>query len=333
MNILKLEKKIDEVKKYGITTMAKVLYEHKVLHDYTDYDIKLRRQEYFQNLDKSQYETELERWYYLKTGHNLDLNNPKRFTEKIQWMKLYGFGDLETRLVDKYLVRDWIKEKIGENYLIPLIGVWENADEIDFSSLPKSFMLKGNHGSQMNIRVDDKNKLNYKKIKATLGQWLNLDFSHCLGSFELQYKNVPRRLLAEKLMIEDGKSDLSDYKFHCFDGKAKFCEVISNRSTCETIDYYDMDWNHQNFIDEPQDSKIKNSLELIEKPIAFEEMMRIAEILSAEFPYVRVDLYYINGHIYFGEMTFTPASGGDIFTPDTADYMLGEMFDITRVKR
>lgn len=332
MKIIRFLKMLDEIQKYGLKSQVILLYNHKIKHDYSDYDLKIKRQTFYHNLDKSKYETELKKWYYFRTGHKLNLDCPKRFTEKVQWLKLYGFGDLETRLVDKYLVRDWVKEQIGEQYLIPLYGVWADPEDIDYDKLPKSFMLKGNHGSQMNIRVNDKDNLDIENLTDTLKRWLSLDFAHCLGGFELQYESVPRRIIAEEIMIDDGKCDLDDYKFHCFNGVPKFCEVISGRSEIETIDYYDMEWVHQDFIDEPESSAIKNSTYKIPMPANFQEMKRIASKLSGGFPYVRVDLYSINNRIYFGEMTFTPASGGDKFTPDAADFMLGELLSIDGIR-
>lgn len=316
------------MKKYGIQSQLKLLYNHKIQHDFSDYDLKIQRQCFFHELDRAQYEKELKKWYYFKTGHKLSLDSPKRFTEKIQWLKLYGFGPLETRLVDKYLVRDWVEEKIGKQYLIPLYGVWAAPEDIDYSNLPKSFVLKCNHGSQMNIRVDDKDSIDTAQLSKTLKKWLALDFAHCMGGFELQYENVPHRVIAEKVMTEEGRYDLDDYKFHCFHGEPKFCEVISGRSKLKTIDYYDMDWIHQDFIDEPESSPIKNSTNEISMPANFHEMKRIASKLSNGFPYVRVDLYSVGNKLYFGEMTFTPSSGGDRYTPDTADFMLGELLRI-----
>ena len=324
----KIKKHYLNIKKFGLFTEVKTLYDHKFKNDYTDYNLKIKRQKYYEELSKEFYEKELAEWYFLKTGNTLNLKNPQRFTEKIQWFKLYGFGEMETLLVDKYLVRNWVEKTIGGQYLIPIYGVWSDAKDIDYDTLPDSFVFKGNHGSQMNIIVENKKKINPAEVTKTMNQWLSLNFAHCLGGFEMQYENVPRRIIAEKLMIDDNLPDLIDYKFHCFNGTPKYCEVIRNRSTGETIDYFDMDWIHQDFIDEPETSVIKNSVLPIPKPHNFEEMKIVAKKLCEKFKYVRVDLYSINGSVYFGEMTFTPASGADRFSPDEADFKLGKLFDI-----
>lgn len=324
----KIMRHINNIKRYGLMVELKTLFNNKIKGDHFDYDLKYARQNYYQALNRNQYEPELKRWYYDKTGHMLDLANPRRFTEKIQYLKLYGFGDMETKLADKYRVREWVKNEIGEEYLIPLLGVWENPDDIDYSMLPDSFVLKGNHGSQMNLIIKDKSLMNVKKTNEKLKQWLLLDFAHCLGCFEMQYQNIPRRIIAEKYMVDDRFSDLVDYKFHCFNGKPEYCEVILNRTSNETIDYFDMEWKHQNFIDESVTSKVKNSEKKIEKPELFEEMKNVASILCRKFSYVRVDLYNINKRIYFGEMTFSPSAGADIFNPDSADFMLGELLEL-----
>lgn len=324
----KLCKHLNQIRRYGIATELVTIYQHIIRHDYWDYELRIERQKYYENLPKSKYEIELKNWYYQETGHTLDLEKPRRFTEKIQWMKLYGFGDKETMLVDKYKVREWVKQTIGEEYLIPLYGVWDNPNNIDFDLLPKPCILKGNHGSQMSIIIRENSSIDKSAVIKTLEKWLEVDFAHCLGGFELQYENVPRRIIAEKLMIDNDTGELNDYKFHCFNGVPKFCELICNRSTKETIDYFDMNWEHQNFIDESADSQIKNSPTIPIKPDLFEEMKILAQKLSEGFPYVRVDLYIINNRVFFGEMTFTPASGADIFTPDSADYMLGDLFTL-----
>lgn len=324
----KVEAHLFLIKRAGLITEIKTEINHKLKHNYDDYELKLKVQKYCKSLPKDNYETELAKWYYINTGHRLSLSNPKRFTEKIQWMKLYGFGELETVLVDKYLVRSWIKERIGEEYLIPLIGVWDDPAEIDFNELPSSFVLKGNHGSQMNLIVKNKSDIDSNNVTKKLRQWLSLDFAFCLGGFELQYEKVPRKIIAEKYMVDGKKNDLTDYKFHCFNGTLKYCEVICDRSKKKTIDYYDMNWKHQDFIDEAKDSKVKNSVDNHLIPEKFDEMKFVAKKLCQGFPYVRVDLYQIGGKVYFGEMTFTPSSGADIFTPDDIDFELGKLLEL-----
>ena len=231
------------VRRIGLLTEIKTEINHTLMHNYFDYELKNKLQDYCRSLAGVEIENELKEWYKTNTGHCLNLDNPQRFTEKIQWMKLFGFGELETLLADKYLVRGWVKDKIGENYLIPLLGVWDTPESIKFEELPVSFVLKGNHGSQMNIIVKDKNGIDENSIRKTLDSWLNLNFAYCLGGFELKYDRIPRKIIAEKYMVDGTKMDLNDYKFHCFSGEPIYCEVICGRSGGKTIDYFDMKWN------------------------------------------------------------------------------------------
>ncbi len=314
-------------------TKLKVVGSKFHFNKYPTYDICYDVQTYFENLGKDKYEEELGKWYKVQTGHECNFVDPQRFTEKIQWMKLYGFSELETKLADKYLVRDWVEEKIGKEYLIPLLGVWETVEEIDFNKLPSSFVLKGNHGSKMNLIVRDKKELDINETRIILEDWLKENFAFCLGGFEMQYLNIPRRIIAEQLMTDRKSKDLNDYKFHCFSGKPYYCEVICDRSLNESIDFFDMEWVHQDFVDEPAESQIKNAATRPNKPSCFDEMICVATKLSAGFPYVRVDLYEVDGKVYFGEMTFTPAGGADRFTPDSADYDLGKLFRLPNGRR
>lgn len=331
-NVRNLEKHLLTIKRFGFWTELITLYNRKIKNDYTDFYLSKKREKFFINLDVKEYPKYLSEWYKIKTGHDLNLDNPVRFTEKIQWLKLYGMGDIETQLADKWLVRNWVEYKIGAKHLFEVFGAWNSYEEIPFETFPRTFMLKGNHGSQMNFLVDKEN-VNYSALEKKVNQWLLINHAHANGCFEMQYLNIPRKIIAERYMTNNDNEELNDYKFHCFNGKPMFCEVICDRTSNETIDYFDMEWKHQDFIDEAEYSKIKNSAKEIEKPDSFEEMKRIANILCEGFTYVRVDLYDIDGMVYFGEMTFTPASGGDIFTPDDADFMLGEMLNLPSEKK
>lgn len=292
-----------------------------------------KRERCYEQMPLEEREKELKKWYRKSCRKELNLNKPTTFNEKIQWIKLYGATEQTRRLSDKYLVREWIKEKIGEEYLIPLLGVWNTWEEVDFKCLPESFVLKCNHGSGMNILVKEKAKLDMEDARRKICEWMQFDFAFLYQDFQMQYYGIDRKILAEKYMQTPGKADLTDYKFHCFDGKPTFCQVIANRRQKESIDFYDMDWKHQNFIDEPVWSPIKNSETEIQKPIAFEQMKKIAAILSEGFPYVRVDLYEIDSKPYFGEMTFTPGSGGGGFQPDEMDRKMGDMIHLNLEKR
>ncbi len=248
---------------------------------------------------------EIEQWWYRVKKKTLNLYNPQTFNEKIQWLKLYDATPIKTKLADKYLVRDWVKEKIGEEYLIPLLGVYDSFEEIDFKKLPKQFVIKCNHGCGYNIIVKDKSLLDLKEVKEKLDKWMNENFALKLG-YELQYRDIEPKIIIEKFIENEGTNDLYDYKFWCFNGKVKYIQFLSERNLDGLkMAFYDKKWNKQSFVyDHPLDKKT------IEKPDNLEQMINLAENLAKDFNYVRVDFYRLNnGQIYFGEMTFTSASG------------------------
>ena len=266
----------------------------------------------------------LKDWYFEHTGEKLNLENPKTFNEKIQWLKLYDSTPEKTRLADKYLVRDWVKEKIGEEYLIPLLGVWDKFDDINFDELPKQFVLKCNHGSGYNIIVKDKSKLDIEDARKKINKWLNEDFA--FKGFEMHYSSIQRKIIAEKY-IENDNNDLYDYKFWCFDGKMKYIQFLSERNTDGLkMAFYDKDWNKQNFVySHPMDTKI------ITKPDNLDTMIQLAEKLASGMNHVRVDFYRLNnGIIYFGEMTFTSCSGVCKFNPEIANLQLGNLIKLSK---
>ena len=276
----------------------------------------------FHLYDKVDDETYLKKCYKYYCKKNLDLNNPKTFSEKLQWLKLYNRKPEYTMMVDKYKVREYIAEKIGDQYLIPLIGVWDSPDDIDFDNLPDKFVLKCNHNSGLGMCIcRDKSKLDIKKVKDELKAGLKQDYY--ITCREWPYKDVPRKIVCEKFMIDDSSSELKDYKFYCFDGEAKYCQVIADRSSDETIDFFDKEWNHMNFIGlNPSVSKHATS---ISKPKNYDKMVELAGILSKGHPFLRVDFYNINGKIYFGELTFFPEGGFGSFRPDEWNTKIGNM--------
>ena len=274
-------------------------------------------------MSETERKNHLKKWYFYNTGKILNYDSPKTFNEKIQWMKLYDSTPVKTRLADKYLVRDWVKEKIGEKYLIPLLGVWNSFDEIDFKSLPDKFVLKCNHGCGYNYIVKDKSKLKNKKVKQQFNNWMKENYAYKSG-LELHYADIKHKIIAEQY-IENGNNDLYDYKFWCFNGKVKFIQFLSERYTDGLkMAFYDRNWNKQNFVySYPMDEKI------IEKPDNLDEMICIAETLAKEFNHVRVDLYRLDsGRIYFGEMTFTSCSGICKWEPEETDEYMGSLFEI-----
>ena len=196
---------------------------------------------YFLNLKEQDYEEGLKDWFKYSTKNDLNLENPKTYNEKIQWIKLYDIDELKGNLTDKYLVRNWIKKKIGDKYLIPLLGVWDNFDEIKFEKLPEKFVLKCNHGSGMNIIFLNKNKINISDAKKKINNWMKINYAYYQG-LELQYKNIKRKIIAEEY-IENENNNLIDYKLWCFNGKVDTIMVISDRNNEKKYSFYDRDWN------------------------------------------------------------------------------------------
>lgn len=263
--------------------------------------------------------------YRLTFGKSINWKNPKTFNEKLQWLKLYDRRPEYTIYVDKYKVREHIAKTIGEEYLIPLLGVWNSSDEIDFDKLPNQFVLKCNHNSGLGMCIcKDKRLLNVEQIKNDLRKGLNQDYYMTLR--EWSYKDVPRKIIAEKYMIDESEqSSLRDYKFMCFDGKVKCSFVCSDRNTKEGlhVTFFDLNWNVL-----PFERHYPARKEGLPKPKCYEEMIKLAEKLSKCIPFVRVDFYEINGKVYFGELTFYPGSGFEEFAPYSADEWLGSLIKL-----
>lgn len=265
----------------------------------------------------------LKAWFKKRTGRELHLSPPVTWCDKINWIKLYGITDEMRLLSDKYLVRERIKEMIGEEYLIPLLGVYESFIEIDFDTLPDRFVLKTNHASNTNLLVTDKSRLDKKRAKKDFDRWMMFDFSFRLG-FQMQYHGIRRRIIAEEFLDNNG-DELYDYKYHCFDGVPVSCEYIGGRGHDTRLAFFDKDWKLLPY----RTGTYPLCDTLPEKPENYEKMTEIAAILSKGFPYVRVDLYHLNdGSIKFGEMTFTPSSGQCSWVPEGSDKMLGELIKL-----
>jgi O-antigen ligase len=259
----------------------------------------------------------LKKVFKLRMNKNLDLENPKTFNEKLQWLKLYYRDEKLTKLVDKYEVRKYIKDTLGEKYLIPLLGVWNTPEEIDFASLPDKFVLKCNHNSGLGMCIcTDKSKLDIEKVKKELAKGLKQDYY--LTGREWPYKNVKPRIIAEEY-ISDISGGLIDYKFFCFNGVADCVMVCIDRHLGDTKFYFfDKKWSLKRINKRGKEAPKGFTLN---KPKKMDEMFAIAERLSKGFPYVRVDLYECNDKIYFGEMTFFPDSGFDAnILPETDKY-------------
>ncbi len=259
--------------------------------------------------------------YYLRMGKCLNLRHPITYNEKIQWLKLYGRSEKDVMLCDKYAVKKYISETIGEKYVIPLIGVWDNPDDIDFSGLPDKFVLKCTHNSGLGMCIcKDKTRLDENKVREELRKGINQDFY--LPSRDRCYKGIPHRIIAEEYKVDQGTGELRDYKFFCFNGEPKLLFIASGRDKGEdavTFDFFDMNYNHLPFTNGHPNAKVSP-----EKPQCFDEMKSLAIKLSQGFPHVRVDFYEADGQVYFGEFTFSHWAGMMPFEPEEWDYTLGD---------
>jgi len=266
-------------------------------------------------------------------GVKLDLKNPKTFTEKIQWLKLNNRKPEYTTMVDKYAVKKYVADKIGDKYIIPTLGVWNTFGEIDFDSLPGQFVLKTTHGGGSSgvVICRDKSSFDIKEAKQKLDR--SLKTNNYWTYREWPYKNVPRRIIAEKFLEIPDKTDLTDYKFYCFDGEPRYIQVIQDRNTKETIDFFDTEWQHQEFTGlNPVGLTpgVPNAETSIVCPDNLDDMLDIARKLSKGIPFVRVDLYQTVEGVYYGEITFYPASGLGCFTPDEWNGHLGDLIKIPK---
>lgn len=250
----------------------------------------------------------------------LDLKNPKTFNQKLQWLKLYDRKPQYTDMVDKYEAKRYVAERIGEQYIIPVFGVWERFEDIDFDALPDQFVLKCTHDCGGLVICKDKSKLDIEAAREKINRCLKRNYYH--HGREWPYKDVKPRILAEQYMENGEDKDLTDYKFYCFGGEPKFLYVsqgLSDHSTAR-ISYLSLDWEWQPF----KRNDYVNFEELPAKPLNFDKMVEFCKILSAEIPFLRVDFYEVNGHLYFGELTFFPGSGNTAFNPPEWDETIGE---------
>lgn len=257
--------------------------------------------------------------YYFRMGKCLNLKNPKSFNEKLQWLKLYGRRPIDTTLSDKYAVKEYIAKAIGEQYVIPLIGVWDKFEDIDFSKLPNQFVLKCTHDSGGVVICKDKASFNKEAARKVIEFGMKHNFY--IYSREKAYRDIPRRIIAEEYREDSKTKELRDYKFFCFDGEPKTLFIASDRQVKgeETkFDFFDMDYNHLPFTNGHPNAKVYP-----EKPVCFDEMKTLAAKLSKGIPHVRVDFYEVDGHVYFGEMTYSHWGGMTPFEPEEWDYTFG----------
>ena len=264
--------------------------------------------------------------YRLKTNRKLNLRHPKRYTEKLQWYKLYYKDPLMEKCVDKYEVRNYVMNKGYSNILIPILGIYNSAYDINFDILPNRFVLKDTLGGGGNsvIIVKDKSKENFDRIRKQIQGWIKETKGKHPGR-EWVYDNKPNRIIIEKyLESNENEGGLIDYKFFCFNGKVEYVYGIADRTLGSTIGLGIFD---SNFNLLPYKRVDENSLNrVIKKPKNYEQMIKCAEILSKDFPHARIDLYNQEGKIYFGEITFFDGSGYMCFEPDEFDYIIGDKF-------
>lgn len=266
---------------------------------------------------------------YFKTYRRFpDLNHPRTFDEKLQWYKLYYRNPLMTVLADKYEVRKYLESKGLSGILNELTGVYDNAEAINFAALPKSFVIKATHGSDMNIICKDKEKINWKESCSLMNEWLKINY-FIIGR-EWAYKNIRPRLICEKYLENEEFEELIDYKFYCYAGKPEILFVCTGRYSSEGVKYnaYDLSWNRIYV----QKGKANSDLK-VEKPDNLNTMIDMARELSQGFPFIRVDFYLIKEKIIFGELTFYPSNGLEPFTPDNYNYFFGDFFILPPKKK
>ncbi len=272
-------------------------------------------------LDDSPY---LQMLFKLKTGQRLNLQNPVTFNEKLQWLKIHNRNPMYTNLVDKYTVRDYVKMKVGESYLIPLIGVYDTYGDICFEDLPEQFVIKCNHDSGGIYICTDKSKVNHESLSRFFTKKLRCNYFW--PGREWPYLNVARKLVVEKYMVDETHKELRDFKIFCFMGEPRIIQVDYNRFNGHLRKMYDTKWNCLGFTTKyPTISENE-----IEKPKNLDEMLSVARELSKECqPFVRVDLYNTGEHIYFGEMTFFHGGGMERFSDEQWNKKMGSWIDLS----
>lgn len=261
--------------------------------------------------------------FYLEMGKKLDLRNPKTMNEKLQWLKLYNRKPEYTTMVDKIMVKDYVGKIIGEDYIVPLLGVWDTPEQIDFDVLPNQFVLKTNHsgGNTGVVIVKDKSKIDRETIKEKLQISLKSDIYARYR--EWPYKNVERKVFAEAYLGDD----LADYKFYCYNGYADAVMICVDRQIGDPKFYFfDKEWNLKRYNKRGKEAPADFTLP---KPDGVDKMFELASVLSKDIPYARVDFYNVNGQIYFGEITFFPASGFDKNRLPESDLLFGEMIRLS----
>lgn len=261
--------------------------------------------------------------YKCTFNKDLNLENPQTFNEKIQWLKINDRKEIYTKMVDKYEAKNYVADVIGKEYIIPTIGIYNKLSDIDLSKLPDKFVMKCTHDSGGLIICKDKKQLNFNKEKKKIAKSLKRNYYY--SGREWPYKNVKPRIIVEKYMEESDKKELKDYKLFCFNGIPQIVLVCSERYSSENMckTWFDMNWNLIDVVESGH--RIDTT---ISQPKKFKEMIALSKKLSKGIPFIRVDWYEIKGKLYFGELTFYPASGFEKFEPKEWDYKLGEMLKL-----
>lgn len=260
--------------------------------------------------------------YYISINKELNLKKPKTFNEKLQWLKLYDRKPEYKDLVDKYEVRKYIEKAIGEEYLIPMLGIYDRYEDINFAKLPNQFVLKCTHDSGGLVICKDKNKLDDEAAKKKINNSLKRNYYYVHR--EWPYKNVKPRIICEKYMVDESGVELKDYKIFCFGGEPKIIQVDYGRFTKHKRNLYDTEWSYIHAsIQYPTDPNVK-----IKKPKRLDAMLQLAKVLSKDYPHVRVDFYSINEKIYFGELTFYHEAGFGKIEPEEFEIMMGSWIEL-----
>ncbi len=262
----------------------------------------------------------------IRLGYVMNLDNPKTFNEKVNWLKINDHKDYYSILVDKIRVKDYVGKLIGFDHIIETYGVWNSFDEIDFDKLPNKFVLKCNHDSGGLVICKNKNDFDISKARKKINRCLQTNYYD--RTKEWPYKNVKPMILAEKLLEDEGKIVPEDFKIYCFNGKPKYIVVFHNRfnknaKLSETV--YNLNWEPQNI---SLDNHFEVSDEVIPKPECFDELIKCCSILCKDFKHIRIDFYIVNNKVFFGEMTLYTASGFQPMIPQTLDVELGKLFEV-----
>jgi len=261
--------------------------------------------------------------YRLEQNQSLDLKSPSRFTEKIQWIKLYDRTELRKKVADRRRVRHYVSARIGEQHLVPLYEVFDKLTPDIWKSLPDQFVLKANHGCEMVKIISDKTNADYSEIEQITGNWMAINYFN-IGR-EWVYKDLKRTILAEKLLLDENMQIPSDYKFFCFDGKVKLIQIDFNRFGNQKRNLYDPDFNRT--VGRLLYSNFEGD---VSKPAGLDQAVEIAESLSKEFSFIRVDLYIVKNHVYFGELTNYPGNGFIEFRPESLEQHVGSLLQLPK---